>query len=442
LTGRHARLRRDRRVARRLSWGVADQAVSSLENFLLGVYVARTMGVASLGALSLALIAYAVVLNVSRALSTDAVVVRYSATSKERWGRAVASSGGVALVVGAVGGAFCLAVGTILSGPDYAEAGTALIALGVVLPGLTFQDSWRYAFFAAGEGGKTFLNDVAWTVLFLAALVMGEFAGLGGITWAMLAYGGTAMVAGLFGVAQAHIVPRLRGMAGWLREHRDLWSRFLVENVVLGTSGQIRSVVVAVTAGIAAAGAIRGAEMLIGPVAALLMGIAQVAVPEAARSLVRGRSALRRLSKGLSLGLASVALAWGLVVLTVFPLGIGRLLLGDVWADSRVLVPGVIVSATAGCLHVGPSAGLRALGRADLTLACQLTVTFLFVALGAAGAVGWGALGAVWGTAIASTVGAGVWWHQLEKALRQHVTADAAGDSVSAYVHATAPGRE
>jgi O-antigen/teichoic acid export membrane protein len=434
MTGRHAALKPQRaapksqhaggirrQVAGRLSWGIADQAMSSAGNFLLGVFVARLLGAASLGALGLAFVAYAIALNCSRALATDAVMVRFSAAGKESWRPAVAAAGGVALLVGAASGAICVALGLVLKNlSPGSDAGAAFIALGIVLPGLMLQDSWRSAFFAAGEGAKTFLNDTVWTVLMVAVLALGYVADFGGITFAVLVFGGTATVAGLFGMWQARIVPRPALAIGWLHSHRDLGVRFLIENVVLGAGGQIRALVVAATGGLAAAGAIRGAEMLIGPVAALLMGVGQVAVPEAARALTRGRRPLWKLCLGLSGGLSVMAVAWGLVVLVIFPLGLGELVLGSVWPDARVLVLGVIVSYAAGCLHVGPSAGLRALGRADLTMQCQLTVTGLFVGLAAAGAILFDAQGAVWGTAIASVVGVGIWWTRLEKAQHKH----------------------
>ena len=41
-------------ASRRLTWGVADSALSSLTNFLLSIYVARTLGAAQFGAFSLA----------------------------------------------------------------------------------------------------------------------------------------------------------------------------------------------------------------------------------------------------------------------------------------------------------------------------------------------------------------------------------------------------
>ena len=404
-------------VARRLGWGVADQAVSSLENFLLGAYVARTMGAESLGALGLGFLAYSIVLNCSRAVSTDPLTVRFSGPPDTRWRGAVAASAGASLLVGTVGGLACIGLGTLLDG----EARTAFVCFGLVLPALTLQDSWRYAFFAAGKGSRTFVNDTVWTVLLVVALIVGHDAGASGLAWAVLAFGATAAMAAVLGMLQAGLLPRPRAAGEWLRRNRDLGSRFLVENVTLGAGGQIRSVVVAGTGGLRAVGAIRGAEMLIGPIAALLMGVSQVAVPEAVRARRRGPRALRLLCLGLSGGLACVALAWGLTVLLVFPHGPGEALLGSVWPSAHALVLGVMVSATAGCLHVGPSAGLRALGRADKTMRSQLAVTSLFILLGGLGAALWSAQGAVWGTAVASILGAVIWWDQLVRAQREDV---------------------
>ncbi|MGZ0146846.1 hypothetical protein ACXJJ3_07215 [Kribbella sp. WER1] len=422
MTGMHARPGR-RGVAGRLGWGIADQAVSSIGNFLLGVFVARLLGATGLGALGLAFLAYSVALNCSRALSTDALMVRFSVSGDTDRRQAVAAASGVAILVGIAGGVVCVLIGLVLRATTPgSEPGAAFIALGIVLPGLTLQDSWRSAFFAAGQGVKTFVNDTLWTILLLTVLFVGRYLDFG-ITAALLTFGGTAAVAGLYGIRQAGVLPRPAGAIGWLRSHSDLGLRFLVENVVLGAGGQIRTLIVAASGGLAAAGAIRGAEMLIGPVAALLMGVGQVAVPEAARALSRGPHALWKLCAALSGGLSAIAVSWGVVILVVFPLGIGELVLGSVWPDARALVLGVVISSAAGCLYVGPSAGLRALGRADKTMQSQLVATSMFVVLAALGGVFWEAQGVVWGSAIASVLGIAVWWSRLVTARRDHVAA-------------------
>jgi O-antigen/teichoic acid export membrane protein len=409
-----------RRTVGRLGWGVADQGMSSLKNFVLGVFVARSLGAMSLGALALALVTYAMVLQASRGISTDPLMVRFSGAGKDRWRRAVSSASGVALAVGILSGVACIVIGFVMMVHVTGEGGIAFVALGLGLPGLVLQDCWRYSFFACGEGGKAFTNDALWAVLLVILLPLGAPLGLDGVGWALAAFGGSASLAALWGVAQARLLPDPRGIPGWLHSHRDLGPRFLTENITLGVGQQVIAFIVAALNGLAAVGAIRGAQMLTGPVVSLLMGIAQVAVPETVRSLDGGRAALHRLCMVLSLGLGAVSLAWGIVIMAVFPFGIGEMLLGSVWSGTYALAPGVIVASTAGCLHVGPSAGLRALGRADVTLRTQLVVTGLYVGLGGLGTVAWGAMGMVWGTAAAAILGAAIWWRQLNRAKEAH----------------------
>ena len=47
----------------------------------------------------------------------------------------------------------------------------------------------------------------------------------------VLAWGAAAVVAAIFGCIQTRLVPRMPGVVGWIREHRDLGPRYLVENV-------------------------------------------------------------------------------------------------------------------------------------------------------------------------------------------------------------------
>ena len=56
------------KTAGRLSWGVVDQAVGSVSNFALSLYVAREFGPRAFGAFSLAFITFTVILNASRGL--------------------------------------------------------------------------------------------------------------------------------------------------------------------------------------------------------------------------------------------------------------------------------------------------------------------------------------------------------------------------------------
>ena len=120
------------------------------------------------GAFSLAYVTYAFALNASRGLATDPLLVRFSGTDLPTWRRAVASCTGTAAVVGLAAGACVLAAAALLSGTTR----LAFLALGLTLPGLLLQDSWRFSFFALGRGSQAFLNDTVWAVVLLPALVL------------------------------------------------------------------------------------------------------------------------------------------------------------------------------------------------------------------------------------------------------------------------------
>ncbi|WP_461027922.1 hypothetical protein, partial [Streptomyces sparsus] len=280
-TATHARRSVKRAMVGRLSWGLADQAASSMTNFAVGIYVARSLGLAAFGVFSLAWVTYGVVLSVSRGLATDPLVVRFSGVPHASWRGAVARSTGTALAVGAALGAACLAAGTALGG----SVGPAFAGLGVVLPGLLLQDAWRYSFFAAGAGRKAFVNDLVWGVALVPAMVVA--AHVGSVTAFVLAWGGAAAVAAAYGCVQAGIRPRLTGAREWVHEHRDLGYRYLVENTCVSGASQLRAYGLGAIVGVSAVGVIRGAELLLGPFLAVLMGLSLVTVAEAARVLRR-----------------------------------------------------------------------------------------------------------------------------------------------------------
>jgi O-antigen/teichoic acid export membrane protein len=402
-----------RALVGRLSWGLADQAASSLSNFAVGIYVARSLGLAAFGVFSLVWVTYGVVLSVSRGLATDPLVVRFSGVPEASWRGAAARSSGTALGVGAAIGTVCLVVGLGLGG----TMGLAFAGLGVMLPGLLLQDAWRYSFFAAGAGRKAFVNDVVWGLALLPALVVA--ARVGSVAAFVLAWGGSAAVAAVYGCLQSGIRPRPAGAREWLREQRDLGYRYLVENTSVSGASQLRAYGLGVIVGVGAVGVVRGAELLLGPFLAVLMGLTLVTVAEAARMLRQAPHRLGRFCLLLGGGQAVAALLWGAALL-LMPDRAGELVLGDVWhSASQLIVPATLSVAGAG-LGSGAAAGLRALAAARLSLRCQLIASACYAGGGIGGAVVAGTIGSAWGVAAASVCGSAVWWLHLRSALREH----------------------
>jgi hypothetical protein len=117
---------------------------------------------------------------------------------------------------------------------------------------------------------------------------------------------------------------------------------------------------------------------------------------------------------------AAGAIAWGAILVTVFPLGPGPALLKELWMPTEQLLPAITLTVAFAAFITAAIAGLRAMGVARRSLRAQLTGSAAYVIGGAAGAVVGGAVGTSWGVTIAEVFAALVWWHQLRSALADH----------------------
>jgi O-antigen/teichoic acid export membrane protein len=394
---------------------VADQAISSLTNFIVGVCVARSLGPAEFGAFSIAFATYLIALNASRGLATDALLVRYSGADTVRWRAGVAGSTGTAVAVG-LGVGIASAVGGMVIG---GSVGAALLALAVTLPGLLLQDSWRFSYFAAGKPSRAFANDLLWAVAFLVLFVAILALGRQDVFSLMLAWGLAGTVAALAAAGQSRLLPRIRLANDWLRRHRDLSSRYLGQNLTVIAGNQLKFYGVAALAGTAAVGSLRAAELLLGPVFIMILGVNLTAVPEAVRLLGRSPSRLRAFCRRIAVLGTSGALLWGGVLL-LLPDSLGQEVLGESWGPaSRLLLPTTLAVAALG-VQMGAWMGLRALAAASRSLRSEVVGSVTLLSGAIVGAAAGGALGAAWGGAGASVVNAVWWWLQLSLGFREY----------------------
>ena len=432
-----------RQAGRRLSWGVADQGMSSLSNFAVNIYIARTLGAVQYGAFALAYVTYGFALNASRGLATDPLLVRFSGTDIPTWRRAITRCTGTAFTVGLTTGAIILTIAALLSGTTR----MAFLALGLTLPGLTLQDSWRYSFFALGRGGQAFLNDTVWLVVLIPILVLLRKTGHANVFWFVLAWGTAATVAAAIGHLQARTAPRLSGAWEWLYRHRDLGPRYLAEGTAGSAGSQLFNYGVGVILSLAAVGYVQAANTLMGPFMVVYFGMGLVALPEAARVLRRSPRRLPLFCLLLGGGLALLALAWGVILLVALPRGLGQLMLGDIWKPTYPLVLPVTILVIGSCLRTGAAMGLHALGAARRSLRVMLIGTTAGVVLGIAGAAAGGPAWAMAGYAVGSWAALFISWRQLRVAMREYGgkpagTASRSATSAEQRPAADEPGRQ
>jgi O-antigen/teichoic acid export membrane protein len=405
------------RLVRRVGWGVADQGISSLANFVLGVVLARTLGARDFGAFTLAFVTFSFVLSAVRGPTTDPLMVRFSGQSGPEWRRAVAAASGTSVAAGALAGLACVVVGLVLPW----ELGSGFVALGVFLPAIQLQDSYRFAFFSRGQAHRAFLNDLVWCAL--QVIGVGCLVAAHAVTpWsAMLVFGGTGAVAAFCGYVQLRVAPAPRQTFTWLVDHKSLGTRYLLENTSVAAARYIRISAVGLVAGLAAVGDIRAAEMMMGPFMILLAGASQVAVPEARHVLLLGAERLYAFVAYFSGAQALLAGLWGAVALVALPRGLGKVLLGDIWPATEPLLLPVVICLGLTCFQTSTIAAIRALGASRRSLAAQLFSAAAYVVFGVGGAVVDGARGSCWGLAFAIVLGLVMWVRQLRKAVGEHL---------------------
>jgi O-antigen/teichoic acid export membrane protein len=411
------------KAVRRIGWGIADQAVSTLTNFAVSIYVARALGAEQFGAFGVAYVTYAFALNASRGLASSPMVIRFSGTDDRRWRRATASCTGTATLVGLLSGAFVLGATPLLGG----AVRPAILALGLTLPGLLLQDSWRFSFFAAGRGGHAFLNDLIWGLTLIPAVALLARTGHASVFWFVLAWGATAGIGAAVGPLQARVAPRMSDGWNWLRTHRDLGPRYLAEGLSSAGASQARTYGIGLILSLTAVGYIQAVTTEMGPVTVLYAAIGLVAIPEASRVVRRSPRRLSLFCVLVSVAMVVAALGWGLVLLIALPAGLGKLLLGHIWRPAYPLLVPQILWVTAGGASGGAGAGIHALGGVRRALRVMVISSVLCVVLTLLGALAGGARWALIGAALSAWIIVPLMWQQLHAAKREYDNALAGG---------------
>ncbi|HEY6056535.1 MAG TPA: hypothetical protein VIV06_00810, partial [Candidatus Limnocylindrales bacterium] len=235
----------------------------------------------------------------------------------------------------------------------------------------------------------------------------------------MVCWGGGATAAAILGSFQTGCRPALGRAVGWWREHWDITPRFLGSELVNMAGSQLVTFAVGGIVGLAAVGSLRGAQLLLGPVYVMAVGVQMSLVPEAAR-MIDSPARLRRLSFGVTGLLTAGGAAYGLVVL-LLPDAIGRGVLGASWDGAHAVLLPMAVMWVGPLLTLGPRIGLRALEEAARTLQVSSLQSVSTLIGGVVGALFGGTLGAAWGMAIGVILSIAAWWLQYRLALRRHV---------------------
>lgn len=377
---------------------VADQAVSSVSNFLLVAVVAHTSSVAAFGAFSLAYVVVVFFLGLERALVGEVLLVRSSAEegAPSEFGAVL----GVGLLLGLLG-----ALGFVGASFFFPDHGAIWVVLGLALPLVLVQDVIRYVLICCQRSAWALLLDIVWAVVSAGAMI--GLAALGrSNTWVVAGWLVGAAVSLAIGLGVVRTAPHPRAGIAWFRANRPLSLRYGAEFASLNASTALVWFVLTIPLGTVGVAALRGAALLFSPLNAAFNAIRIAVIPDLVRS--RGTTRYRRSLLEAVGALAVLALLWGGGAL-LLPAGLGRTVLGSTWEAAADLRPAAFVQALAMVGYTVVLAHFRATQantsssrmRGLLALLTVVVPTSLALAAGVAGAA-WGFAGAV---ACAGTVG-------------------------------------
>ncbi|WP_456568787.1 hypothetical protein [Blastococcus sp. SYSU DS0539] len=368
------------------------------------------MGLEAFGAFSLATAVYFLLIELVRPLALEPLIVRHSTNRPGQ--EAAAASWAVLLSaqIGLASGLIVAAIGAAIGG----DAGPPMLVMGALLPGLFVQDACRYIFFSEGRMRAAAFIDGVWLVVEVA--ILGALLTAHAITpaTAIAAWGVGGLISAVLGVRWANVRLSLRGSWTWLRMHRDLTVRYVVEVFVEAGAFQVTLLVVGVVGGLSALGALNGARVLLGPLSMVFVAVVTFTVSEGSRMRTSDIAGADRLVRAAGIALPVLALLWT-ASLVVLPDAFGRFFLGATFEVAQAAILGLgVYWGTKGSINV-VRGGLRMAGLANVSLNTMILLSPLGVLGGVAGAVLSGAEGAAWGLGISNILAAAVWWHRLRR---------------------------
>ena len=235
----------------------------------------------------------------------------------------------------------------------------------------------------------------------------------------LLAWGGAAAVAALVGVAQAGVWPAPERAREWVSGHRDISGFITLEFVMVQGAQQASFLAVGALSSLATVGALRGAQVLLGPTTVLAVGIVSFAIPELSRRKDMSAAVRLKAAYALSAVVMTAGICWGLLFV-VLPDTIGESVLGDTWPMVKDILLLTIVQQAGAAATVGPSCVMYSLGRTKLSFRGNLLLSPQLLLWPLTGVLVGGVTGAVVGYVVCFWAGVPVWFYLLRRSVREH----------------------
>ncbi len=384
-----------------IAWGGVDQGLSSATNLGLSILAGRFLGASGLGIAFLGFVACLLTLSLVRGFVTAPFVVATAVLGQDE--RDDATRHCITLVAAAAFGASALMALLGLVVPD--PLGESLVVFAPCVIVVVMQDLWRSTLFREQRGSAAALNDGIWAAVMLALVPV--------VWWnphewtVALAWGGGAAAAALAGFWQVKIRPTGLGSSTrwWKRELRRLGSWMAIESIIIALGGQATIITLAALLTASEIGGLRVISVVFAPMTLIGEALHYPGVPIMTRALASALADARRWAWRLGLGALGLL---GCYLAVVAPLSSQILthVFGPEFTRYTKLILPTALAQLLWSVSIGFLILLKADRRVHATVACMVTNTIATFMATPLLASRYGVLGAAWGLAFGTAVGA------------------------------------
>lgn len=384
---------------------VFDQGLISLGSLFFSVFIARSYSPALFSGFSVVVAAHVVVIGMQRGLIGDVLLIRYP-KSKES-GLLSAS-----VLLSALFGALISIIAIVLSFVVVGLVGSILLAYSAAALFLCLQDALRYRSIAQGR-----LFDVVIADLLLCAAQVASALliprlysqdGVFGVQLVLTCWGTAACLSAALLLFMTPGRPTRTSLRLWSREPRKLGLKLWADYLSYAATQQGATFFAAGITSVSAAGAIRGGQVLLGPLNVLSSGLGPIVLTRAAER-AQSPSAIRLLCGTFGAVLLCLSVCVGLFI-RLLPFEWGTQILGASWSLAAGV--GLPIALATGLTSAGYAAsiGLRARERVGLGLKVRAITLPLALLLVPLATYKYGLEGAVNSMVATSLVACILWW--------------------------------
>lgn len=382
-----------------------DQGLSSASNLVASVLAAHLLAPVEFGAFGIMFATYMMATFLVRSATGEVLLL----VGESHAAAATGANLVLATLMGLVVGLLVVAAAFVLGGP----IGGALAPLGAGLAGLTLQDTLRYIGFSTRRVRIAIVADTLWLVFMLAlfaTLRSSSSMGIGEVV-AMWVVSGVAAAICTLPLAGFRM-PQLPELNRWLAERRGLMASMAGDRGLVSISQQGVTYIVAVMIGLEGNAAYRAAQIVMGPINIVSIGLMATAAPYLARAWSERPSALIEEAKRLTIAGALIILVLTQAAAYI-PDTLGRLLIGHSWMLGKPVLEIMALFVLAQSTNFAALAALRVIGSAKSILVARLVVVPATLAIIAIAATLGDLRAAMWAQAATAALTSSLWWVML-----------------------------